>query len=159
YYWAISDFTDAQVSLDWYSGNYTTLNGRFRYRWLDHFLAGGIAYQELHQVDGSTSRRISWSHDQSFSLASQLHASIDYATSSQISSRNAVDPVLAIGTIDSRVNYQSRFDWGTLNLGGNRTQSLDRPQVTATFPTISFSPNPIAITHDIIWSPSFSFTN
>jgi hypothetical protein len=159
YYWAFSDYTDAQVSLDWYSNTYTTINGRFRYRWLDRFLAGGIAYQELRQADGSSSQRISWSHQQQFSLASQLTASIDYATSSQIISRNAVDPVLAIGTIDSRVNYSTRFDWGMLNIGGSRTQSLDRPQVTATVPTVSFSPNPIAVSHDVTWSPSFSFTN
>ncbi len=159
YYQAFSDYTDAQVSLDWYSNTYTIINGRFRYRWLDRFLAGGIAYQELRQADGSTSRRISWSHQQQFSLASQLTASIDYATSSQIISRNAVDPVLAIGTIDSRVNYSTRFDWGMLNIGGSRTQSLDRPQVTATVPTVSFSPNPIAISRLVTWSPSFSFTN
>ncbi|MFI5207573.1 MAG: putative LPS assembly protein LptD [Gemmatimonadales bacterium] len=159
YYWALSDYTDAQLSFDWYANTYTTINGRFRYRWLDRFLAGGIAYQELHQADGSTSRRISWSHQQQFSLASQLTASIDYATSSQIISRNAVDPVLAIGTIDSRVNYSTRFDWGMLNIGGSRTQSLDQPQVTATVPTVSFSPNPIAISRNVVWSPAFSFTN
>ncbi len=159
YYWAFNDFTDAQLSLDWYANTSTTITGKFRYRWLDRFLAGGIAYQELHTADGSASRRISWSHQQQFSLASQLTASIDYATSSQIISRNAVDPVLAIGTIDSRVNYSTRFAWGMLNIGGSRTQSLDRPQVSATVPTVSFSPNPIAISRDVTWSPSFSFTN
>jgi hypothetical protein len=159
YYWALSDYTDAQVSLDWYSNTYTTINGRFRYRWLDRFLAGGIAYQHLQQADGSASSRISWSHQQQFSLTSQLTASLDYATSSQIISRNAVDPVLAIGTIDSRLNYSNRFAWGTLSLGGSRTQSLDKPQVATTFPTVSFSPNPVAISRDVTWSPSFSFTN
>lgn len=159
YYWAFNDYTDAQISLDWFSNTYTTINGRFRYRWLDRFLAGGIAYQNLRQADGSSSQRISWSHQQQFSLASQLTASIDYATSSQIISRNAVDPVLAIGTIDSRVNYSTRFDWGLLSIGGSRTQSLDRPQVTATVPTVSFSPTPIAISREVTWSPSFSFTN
>src|SRR5260221_427914 len=63
------------------------------------------------------------------------------------------------GTIDSRVNYSTRFDWGMLNIGGSRTQSLNSAQVTATVPTVSFSPNPIAISHDVTWSPSFSFSN
>jgi hypothetical protein len=159
YYWAISDFADAQASLDWYASRSISVNGRIRYRWLDRFLAGGIAYQELHEASGSSSRRISWSHQQQFSLSSQLTANLDYASSSNIISRNAVDPVLAIGTIDSRLNYQKRFDWGTFNLGGSRTQSLDRPQVTATFPSLNFTPNPIAISKAVTWSPSFSFTN
>ena len=159
YYWAISDFADAQASLDWYSERFTAINGRLRYRWLNRFLAGGIAYQEMHEAGGNSSRRISWSHNQQFSLASSLTANLDYATSSSIISRNAVDPILAIGTIDSRLNYQRRFSGGQLNVGGSRTQSLDRPQVTATFPTIAFTPNPIALSHAVTWSPGFSLTN
>ncbi len=159
YYWAISDFADAQTWLDWYAGRSLALNGRLRYRWLNRFLAGGLAYQELHESGGANSRRISWSHNQQFSLNSSLTANLDYASSSRIISRNAVDPVLSIGTIDSRLNYQRRFGWGQLNLGGSRTQSLDKPQVSASFPTIAFTPNPIAVSHAITWSPSFSLTN
>ncbi len=159
YYWAISDFADAQASLDWYAERFTSINGRLRYRWLNRFMAGGIAFQEMHENGGTTSRRVSWSHSQQFSLASSLTANLDYATSSRIISRNAVDPILAIGTIDSRLNYQRRFSFGQLNVGGSRTQSLDRPQVSATFPTVAFTPNPIALSHAITWSPGLSFTN
>ena len=160
YYWAISDFMDAQGSMDWYAGRSLTLNGRLRYRWLDRFLAGGIAVQRLREFDSRTSSfRINWSHQQQFSLASQLTANIDYATSSRIISQNAVDPILAIGTIDSRLNYQRRFSWGSLNVGGSRNQQLDKPQVTMSFPSISFTPNQIALSRSITWSPSLSFTN
>ncbi len=160
YYWAISDYMDAQGSLDWYAGRSLTMNGRFRYRWLDRFMAGGVAVQKLNEYDTQLSSfRINWSHQQQFSLASQLTANIDYATSSRIISRNSVDPVLAIGTIDSRLNYQRRFAWGSLNLGGSRSQQLDKPLVTTTFPTVAFTPNQIAITRNITWSPSFNFTN
>ena len=159
YYWALSDFTDAQLSMDWYASRFVTFNGRFRYRWLDRFMAGGLSYQEMHESGGSTSRHIAWSHQQQFSLNSQLTAYLDYASSSRIISRNAVDPILAVGTIDSRLNYQRRFRGGMLNLGGSRTQSLDKPQVTASFPTIAFTPNPIALSPKITWSPGLSFTN
>jgi hypothetical protein len=159
YYWALSDQTDAQVSMDWYASTFWTMNGRFRYRILDRFMAGGLSYQELHETGGTRSRRIALSHSQDFSLTTHLTAYLDYATSSRIISRNAVDPILAIGTIDSRLNYQRRFAGGNLNLGGSRTQSLDKPQVTATFPTIAFTPSPIALSRVITWSPSFSFTN
>ena len=159
YYWAFSDYTDAQVSLDWYAQRSTAINGRFRYRVLDRFFAGGISFTELHQSGGGSSRRISWSHDQAFSQSSHLSASVDYATSASVISRNAVDPILAVGTIDSRVNYQKRFSWGTLSLGGSRTQSLDNPRVTASLPSLSFTPNPIRVTSFLTWSPSFSFAN
>jgi hypothetical protein len=159
YYWVLGDYSDAQVTLDWYAQSFLALNGRIRYRWLDRFLAGGVSYQELREVGGSVSRRISWSHQQDFSLASHLSANIDYASSSQIISRNAVDPVLAVATIDSRVNYQQRFGWGSLSLGGSRTQSLDKPQVVMQLPVIAFTPNPIAISRSVTWSPSFSLSN
>jgi len=159
YYWAMSDYTDAQVTLDWYAQRFVAINGRLRYRWLDRFITGGVAYQELRESGGSTSRRISLSHSQDFSLASRLTANLDYATSSRIISNNAVDPILAVATIDSRLNYSRRFAGGTLSIGGSRTQSLDKPQVTMSFPVVAFAPQPINIGPDITWSPSFNMTN
>jgi hypothetical protein len=159
YYWVLGDYSDAQATVDWYAQTFVALNGRLRYRWLDRFLAGGIAYQELRETGGSTSRRISWSHQQDFSQSSHLSANIDYASSSQIISRNAVDPVLAVSTIDSRVNFQQRTAWGSLSVGGSRTQSLDKPQVSMTLPVVAFTPNPISFGEDLAWSPSFNFTN
>ncbi|MEK6610332.1 MAG: putative LPS assembly protein LptD [Gemmatimonadota bacterium] len=159
YYWALSDYTDAQVSFDWYAQRFTTFSGRFRYRWLDRFMSGGLSLQELHEAEGSSSRRIFWSHQQNFSLNSSLTASLDYASSSRIISRNSVDPLLAVATIDSRLQFQRRFDWGTLSIGGNRTQSLDKPLVTTNFPRMDFTPSPIALSGRVTWSPSFSLQN
>jgi len=159
WYWVLGDYADAQVTTDWYAQSFWDVNARMRYRWLDRFLTGGIAYQELHEVGGSTSDRITWYHQQQFSQTSSLSAGIDYASSSRVISRNAVDPVLAVATIDSRVNYQQSFAWGSLSLGGSRTQNLDKPLVTMTLPTVAFTPNPIAIGQNVTWSPSFNLTN
>jgi hypothetical protein len=159
YYWAIGDYADAQGTIDWYAQNFVALNGRVRYRWLDRFITGGLAYSELRQTSGGVSRRISLSHSQDFSLTSRLTANLDYASSSSIISRNAVDPILAVATIDSRLNYSRRFAGGTLAIGGSRTQSLDKPQVTMSFPVVAFAPQPIALGRDVTWSPSFNFTN
>jgi len=159
YYWAIGDYADAQATIDWYSQRYTALNARLRYRWLDRFITGGLSYQELRESGGSVSRRFSLQHSQDFSINSHLTASLDYATSSRVISRNAVDPILAVATIDSRLNYSRRFAGGTLSLGGSRTQSLDKPQVTMTFPVVAFAPQPIALGPNVTWSPSFNFTN
>jgi len=159
WYFVLSDYADAQVTTDWYAQSFWDVNGRLRYRWLNRFLAGGVAYQEMHEVGGSVSRRITWSHQQQFSQTSSLSASLDYASSSNVISRNAVDPILAVQTIDSRVNFQKTFAWGSLSLGGSRTQSLDKPLVTMTLPTVAFTPNPISIGQSVTWSPSFNLTN
>ena len=74
-------------------------------------------------------------------------------------SRNAVDPILAVATIDSRLNFQKKLAWGQLNVGGSRTQLLNAPQVTTSFPSVQFTPNPISISPSVTWSPSFSLSN
>jgi len=159
YYWVLGDYGDAQATLDWYAQRFTSINGRLRYRWLDRFIVGGISYQEMRETGGSVSRRITLDHSQDFSLSSRLTANLDYASSSRVISRNAVDPILAVATIGSRLNYSRKFAGGTLSLGGSRTQSLDRPQVTMSFPVVAFAPLPIALGRDVTWSPSFNFTN
>lgn len=159
YYWAISDYMDARASIDWYADRFTSVNGSFRYKWLDRFMIGGIDYQEMHQVGGGNSVRLGWRHSQQFSLASSLNANLDYASSSSIISQNAVDPILAVGTIDSRLNYQHKFSFGQFNLGGSRTQSLNSPQVTTGFPTVAFTPTPITLARGVSWSPSFNLSN
>ncbi len=159
YYFAISDYADAQVTMDWYAQRFVALNGRLRYRWLNRFLAGGIAVQELREEGGSTSRRLSWSHQQQFNLRTQLTANLDYASSSRVVSRNSVDPILATAQIDSRLNFQRRFDWGQLNVGGSRSQSLDKPQVSTTFPSLALTPREIAIARGVSWSPALTLTN
>jgi hypothetical protein len=159
YYWAFNDYTDAQVTLDWYAQRFVAVRGLFRYSWLERFLDGDIALLQMYESGGSTSRRLSWRHRQSFNRRTSLTANLDYASSSRVVSRNSVDPILAVATIDSRLNFQRQFDWGQLNVGGSRTQSLDKPQVSTTFPTMSFTPTPIALSSSVTWSPSFSLTN
>ncbi len=159
YYFVLGDYADAQATMDWFAQSLFTVSGRVRYRWLDRFLAGGLAYTEMHEVGGSSSKRISWSHQQDFSINSHFTANVDYASSSRIISRNAVDPVLAVATIDSRVNYQQRLPWGSISVGGSRTQYLDKPLVNMTLPTVAFTPNPISFGPSVTWTPSFSLSN
>ena len=70
YYWAISDYMDAQATVDWFSGEYTRLNGRFNYRWLKKFVRGGLLYSQSFRDSGSN-LRLDWDHDQSIGLNTQ----------------------------------------------------------------------------------------
>ncbi len=40
FYWAMSDYSDAQLALDWFSGEFLALTGGTRYRWSRQFLQG-----------------------------------------------------------------------------------------------------------------------
>ena len=74
YYWAINDYTDLQGSVDWFSGNFTRLNGAFRYRWLKKFIRGSIAYGETFSETGRN-LTLGWNHDQELGLATTLRVS------------------------------------------------------------------------------------
>jgi hypothetical protein len=164
FYFAVSDYADFQVSLDWYSGAYIGLNGQMRYRWLDQFLSGGLAVSRIWEddvdgVQGDRSLRVQWNHQQSFNQRTKLTASVDFATKTDVVQRNTVDPFVQTATLSSRLNFNKQFGWGTFSAGGSRTQDLSNGTVTQTLPTFTLTPSPINIASDVTWSPSMSFTN
>src|SRR3989441_1531151 len=160
YYFTVSDYADFLVSADWFAGRYVTVRGQARYKWLDRFLSGSIAYSRLSQLDAPLrSSRISWQHQQSFDSRTRFSASIDYATSGSVIQSNTVDPYLATASLTSQLNFDKRFDWGTLNIGGSRSQNISSELVSQNFPRISLTPSPVNITPAITWSPGFSFNN
>ncbi len=164
YYFAISDYFDVQASFDWFSGNYKAVNGQFRYRWLDRFMTGGVSVSRIFEssVDGapaSNSMRLQWSHQQSFDARTRFTANVDFATSARVVQRNTVDPLVQTANLDSRLNFNKQFAWGTLALGGSRSQDLSNGGVSQTLPSLSLTPRPIAISRAVTWSPSLSLTN
>jgi lipopolysaccharide assembly outer membrane protein LptD (OstA) len=60
YYFALNDYMDASVALDWRSGARSSdgdpgsvrLNGEFQYRWLDRFVSGHLSLFRLSLRDG-----------------------------------------------------------------------------------------------------------
>ncbi len=159
YYLALSNYYDLQLSFDWFSDNYVSLNGQVRYKWLDQFVDGNLSVSRIQENGGDNSLRLLWNHQQSFDQRTRLSASIDFASSSRVVEQNAVDPLLVTATLTSAVNFNKRFDWGTLVVGGRRTQNITDDLVTESFPTVSLTPAPFNIGNDITWSPTFSMTN
>jgi hypothetical protein len=159
YYWAMSDYTDAQVTFDWYSNRYIAMRGAFAYRWLDRFVQGGLRVGRQQQSDGASSTNIQWYHRQNFSSRTSLVASVNYASNSRVVQDNAVDPTDLTANIDSRINYSRTLDWGRLDFGGSRTQSITSPSVSQTLPTIALAPSAVNLGRSVTWSPSFRLTN
>jgi len=164
YYFALNDYMDFQLSLDWFSGNYLGLNGQLRYSWLDRFVRGGLAVSRINEVGvegapGGNSLRLQWNHSQAFNQRTRLSADVDYATSARVVERNSVDPFVQTATLGSRINFSKQLDWGTLTVGGNLTQDLSSGNTSKTLPSLSLTPSPVSIGRNISWSPAFTLTN
>jgi len=160
YYASLSDYLDLLASTDWYSERNVTWRAQARYRWLNQFISGGFTYTHVDELDTPlTSTQIAWQHSQTFSSQTHLNLSLNYATSGSVLQRNSVDPFLATASLASQLNFDKRFQWGTLTLGGSRSQDLTTNLIQQTFPQFSLTPSPINITPSITWSPGFSFTN
>jgi Tat protein translocase TatC len=160
YFVAINDYLDVLASVDWYAGRNVTARAQSRYRWLDRFIDGSLTYSRVNALDSPvSSSQIGWQHVQSFDSRTRFNASVNYATSGTVLQQNSVDPFLATASLASQLNFDKRFGWGTVNIGGSRSQDLSGGQVSQTFPRVSLTPSPVNITPSITWSPGFSYTN
>ena len=160
YYFAINDYLDLRVSADWFASRSLSFSAETHYNWLDRFVRGQFSYSRTSELDRSFhASRIGWDHSQSFNARTSLTAHIDYATSGSIVSRNSTDPNLATARMGSSLNFSKRFSWGSLSIGGNRTQEISSDAVNQTFPTINLTPAAVNIGSLITWSPGFSLSN
>jgi hypothetical protein len=162
YYFALSDYYDAQVALDWRSSagaepndpGWIRWKGSLDYRWLNRFLSGGLDVSFLKQSDGLTNQTYSWSHDQQFSQRSRLTMNLNYASSTTIQRRNTFNPYAALATIDSRLNYQQQLGAFQIGIGGSRKQYPGRDQVDQEFPSLNISSKSISVGEWLTWTPS-----
>ncbi|MCH8255621.1 MAG: twin-arginine translocase subunit TatC, partial [Gemmatimonadetes bacterium] len=162
YFVALNDYMDVQASLDWFAETSVSINGQLRYRWLDRFMTGRIGLSRIFEsgtdgVPGRRTTRVNWNHQQQFDQRTRLNASVDFATSTRVIRENSVDPFLQVGQLRSTINFSKVQDWGTITIGGSRTQQISDEQITQTLPDLRLTPVPISIGSNITWSPSFSF--
>ncbi len=170
YYWAINDYMDAQFSMDWWSGNWTRFDTFFRYRWRKQFLDGRIGYSHFLLPNGGREISAAWNHSQKFGERSDLRASVQYVSSRQFERQAEFNPERLTQQIRSNVGFTRRFDWGALNVSGQRIQPLSFGQATTTtVPQVSLTLSPIAITpassplearwyNGLTWTGSTNFT-
>jgi hypothetical protein len=167
YYFALSDYYDAQVALDWRSSAGSTpedpgwirWKGSMDYRWLSRFLSGGVDVSFLTQYDGSKNQTYSWNHDQQFSQRSRLTLNLNYVSSTTIQRRNTFNPYNALATIDSRLNYQQQIGAFQLGIGGSRKQYPGRDQVDQEFPSLNLASKPINLGNWLTWTPSLQLNS
>jgi hypothetical protein len=169
YYWALNDYMDAGLWLDWRSGagggnqqendpGWIRYTGEWQYKWIDRFLAGRLATAYTRQRDGNTNLAVTWGHQQEFSRNSHVTTNLNYVSSTTLQRQNTFNPYTSLATIASSIAYQQKIGLASLSLGGTRKQYPGRDQVDQTLPTISLTTGPINVAKWLTWTPSFNYT-
>ena len=145
YYWAISDYADAELGVDWWSGNYMAVTSALRYEWARQFLQGGADFRQFWREEGGSELAVDTRHRWEISERSRAQASFRYASSSSFVRRNSFDPREVTQSIDSEGGFSRRFDWGNISVNANRRQFLSDDKVEMTLPTVNLSVSPITL--------------
>ena len=145
YYWAISDYADAQATVDWWSGNYIGLDGSFRYDWRRQFLDGNIDFRQYWRDEGDSELAINTSHRWEISERTRAQASLTYVSNSSFVRDNSFDPREVTQDMNSEAGISKRFGWGNLSMNASRRQFLSDDKVEMTLPAISLSVSPITL--------------
>ena len=165
YYFALSDYMDAQFALDWRSGSrpsagdpgFVRLNGEMQYRWLDRFMSGRLGISQLNQRDGASTTNVTWTHSQSFSQSSQFSANINYVSNTFVQRQTTFNPLQVLATIGSSANYTTKIGPASVALGGTRQQYTGRSEVQQNFPNFSITSPALSPTSWLDWTPGFTF--
>jgi sec-independent protein translocase protein TatC len=165
YYFALSDYMDAQVALDWRSGSrpsqgdpgWVRYNGELQYRWLDRFMSGRLGAYYHAQRDGTSNTAISWNHNQDFSQDTRFHADVNYVTNTTLQRQTTFNVAQVLATIRSTASYDTKIGPAAVALGFSNSQHSGRKEVDREFPNFSISSPAIAVTDWLDWTPSFRF--
>jgi hypothetical protein len=143
FYWAINDYMDASLAMDWWSGEHTSLTGSYQFAWTRQFLTGGVNYRKFWKEEGGSEMafdiRGNWQVDE----RTTARFSARYASSNDFVRKTSFDPQEVVQSIDSEGGLSRRFSFGNLSLSGNRKQYLSDDRVDMTLPTANFSLSPI----------------
>jgi hypothetical protein len=161
YFFAINDFMNAELSMDWRSGargsdldpGFVRGNAEVRYKWVDRFVSGELAVSQMALRNGTTNQSWTWNHNQDFSKTTKLTARLNWVQNTQIQRNTTVNPVAANATIRSQLNYQTRIGPASINVGGSRVQYPGRPQVDMDFPQLNVTTGTLEA-GPVSWTPS-----
>jgi len=143
FYWAMSDYSDLTLAMDWFSDRFFSVSGSTGFVWAKQFLRGNLDWREYWPTEGGGQRAFNGNLDWEMNERTALRVSAAYTSSEDFVRQNSFDPRELTQTINSQGGINRRFDWGSLNLGANRQQHLSNDKVTMTLPSASLSLSPI----------------
>jgi hypothetical protein len=139
FFWAVNDYADATFAGDWWSDNFTSATGAFRYRVTQKFLNGSANVRRFWRVGGGRELSFDTRHDWIVDERLSVRVSARYASSSSFVRQNSFDPREVTQSINSEGGLNRRFDWGDLSVSADRRQFLSDDRVEMTLPSANLS--------------------
>ncbi|CAN5340091.1 hypothetical protein BH09GEM1_BH09GEM1_46490 [soil metagenome] len=168
YYFAINDFLDSQVSLDWRSSagdaglvlgdaGFVRYNGEFRYRWLERYVTGNLALSET-RTGAANNTALTWGHQQNFTRNSSLSLNLNLVKNTSLQQQLTTNPYSSLATIASQANYQQKLGPMQMSLGASQKQYPGRKELDRNFPTLSLTTSPLNLGSWLTWTPNLSYS-
>lgn len=145
FYWAMSDFSDALVAMDWFDNTFFAMTGAFRYRFRRQFLDGDLSFRQFWNQDGSTELALDTRHAWEIDERTQLRISGRFVSDNDFVRENSFNPQEVTQSIDSEAGINRRFGWGTLSLSASRNQYLSDDRTEWLQPSANLSLSPITL--------------
>lgn len=145
FYWAMSDYSDATVAMDWFSDNFTALTGSFRYRWVRQFLEGRVNARQYWRDEGSTDLTFDTDHSWQPDERTDFRLSARFTSSADLVRDYSMDPREVTQSVNSSGGVSRRFEWGSMSVNGTRDLYLSDDRVTMTLPNASLNLSPITL--------------
>lgn len=145
FYWAMSDYSDALVAMDWFSETFFSLTSSLRYRFSRQFLEGDLSFRRYWRADGSTELAVDTRHSWQVDERTQLRVSGRFISNNDFLRENSFNPREVTQSIDSEAGINRRFDWGTISASANRQKYLSDDRTTWLLPSVNLSLSPITL--------------
>ncbi len=144
YYFAINEFMDAQFTIDWFSGDFTRLNGGFRYKNLKKFFEGNLLVS--YSFGDSKTVQIRANHKHDITPVTSLRINGNFVSDTKVFEEQSFDPRLQTQRISSDLGLQHRFPFASINVSASSRQDLGTlqgnqdltlPNIQATFTPVT----------------------
>ncbi|MGD8322085.1 MAG: putative LPS assembly protein LptD, partial [Gemmatimonadota bacterium] len=145
FYWAMSDYSDAVVALDWFSDNFLALTSSVRYRWNRQFLNGTVNLRQFWRQNGTKELALDTRHSWEMDERTSLRVSGRFVTSTDLITENSFNPAEVTQSITSEGGINRRFDWGTMSVSANRNEYLSDNRVAWTLPSVNLNLSTITL--------------
>ena len=136
FYWAISEKLGTKISLDWWSNNYTAVEGSFDYNILSQFMNGGATVKRYWREGGARELTVAANHAWEPNERTNLRLDGQYATSTAFIKETSYDPRELRRSIISNVGLSRRFDWASVSMQASRVHQITDDKIDWTLPSL-----------------------
>jgi hypothetical protein len=124
YYWALSEYTGAQVSFDWRSQSWMSLTGGYQYTNRRRFMNADLSFQRFWREQGANSINLRGGGNWQPNERTTLNTALNYASSTEFERNRSIDPLRQTSEISSTFSLTRRADWGQISSGAELRQDI-----------------------------------